>query len=127
MNERVLLVCNELMFQSRLVEGSKALGYEVTVAEETASARGALKDGPLSLMVIDLQARGVSWQEVVGAAREANVPVLAYGQHTKANVLREAKAAGCAVVAPRSSLVEEMGALMTEAKASASRNVGEQE
>jgi hypothetical protein len=41
-----------------------------------------------------------------------SVPVLAFGRHTEPQMLRSAREAGCAEVVPRSTLVDEMPALV---------------
>jgi len=110
----VMTVTN-LLFQSRIAEAARALGFEVAVATSDEAVREAMHAGPASLLVLDLQAENVSWREAVAAAGRAPgspVPVLAYGQHTKPALLRAARAAGCDLVVPRSTLVEKLPSLI---------------
>ncbi|MBI2912952.1 MAG: hypothetical protein HYY03_03435 [Chloroflexi bacterium] len=100
------------MLRSRVAEGARALGHDVAVADSVAAARDALRQQPPALLVLDLQAQDIAWQEVVAAAKEAGVPVLAYGQHTKPSILRAARRAGCDLAVPRSQLVAELPALI---------------
>jgi DNA-binding NarL/FixJ family response regulator len=112
---RLVLVATHLMFQSRIREGARALGFKVTTVDTMEAARDALHSAPTALLVLDLQAEGVSWEEVVAAAKErpgGPVPILAYGQHTKPALLRSARAAGCDLVVPRSRLVEDLPRLI---------------
>ena len=44
------------------------------------------------------------------------VPVLAYGQHTKPDVLRAARDGGCDMAVPRSQLMEEFPALVEQVR-----------
>ena len=116
---RLVLAATDLMRLSRVAEGARALGYEIAIVDSADEAREALRSGPAALLVLDLQADDLSWQDVVAAAKEASdgpVPVLAYGQHTKPDLLREARRAGCDVVVPRSQLVEELPELIERAR-----------
>ena len=121
---RLVLVATNLLFQSRIAEAARALGFEVTVAESGESVREALRARPVALLVLDLQAEGVSWQGALAAAKQApggSVPVLAYGQHTKPALLRAARLAGCDHVVPRSTLVEELPSLIGRLASAANR------
>lgn len=110
-----MLAATNLLFQSRIAEAARTLGFEVAVVTSDEAVREALDAGPASLLVLDLQAEDVSWREAVAAAGRAPsgpVPVLAYGQHTKPALLRAARAAGCDLVVPRSTLVEKLPSLI---------------
>ncbi len=109
----VLAVITDLMFESRVREQTRALGYEFASAETTDAVRDALAATP-SLIVLDLHVTGVDWPQVVSMAKEAGVPVLAFGRHTAVDLLRAAREAGCDRVVPRSTLVEEMPQLIQE-------------
>ena len=107
----IVAVITDLMFQSRLQEQARALGYQVVVAETPEAIREALGDA--ALVVLDLHA-GVDWQRAVALAKERAVPVLAFGRHTEAQLLRSAREAGCDRVVPRSTFVEELPRLVEE-------------
>ena len=116
-SRHILLVATDLMLESRVIEWARALGYGVTVASTIQAVREALRSGPADLLVLDLQANGTRWRDVLAAAREAPngpVPVLAYGQHTKPDLLRSARNGGCDLAVPRSQLVEEFPALIEQ-------------
>ena len=111
---RIVLVATDLMRQSRVAEAARALGYAVAVATTAEEAREALRGDSSAVVILDLQAEGLPWRDVVTAA--GSVPVIAFGQHTKPDVLRAAKAAGCRVAVPRSRLVKELPQLIEKAK-----------
>ncbi len=116
---RLVVVATDLMRLSRVTEGAKALGYEVAVADTAEEARQALRSGPAALLVLDLQADDLRWEDVVAAAKDPTagpIPVLAFGQHTKPELLRDARRAGCDVVVARSQLVEELPELIERAR-----------
>jgi CheY-like chemotaxis protein len=95
------------MFQSRLQQQARALGYEIAVADTPEAVRYGLDRSP-ALFVIDLDVAGLDWRQAVEAAKEGSVAVLAFGRHTEAQLLRSAREAGCSHVVPRSTFVEEL-------------------
>ncbi len=109
----VLLIISDLLFQSRVREQASALGYEVSLAETDAAVRDALTLVP-GLVVLDLHIGDVDWRQAVARAKEQDVPVLAFGRHTEADLLRSAREAGCDRVVPRSTLVEELPQLIVD-------------
>ena len=113
---RIVLVATDLMRQSRAAEAARALGYAVVLATTAEEAREALHSsaGAGAIVILDLQAEGLPWRDVVAAA--GSVPVIAFGQHTKPDVLRAAKAAGCRLAVPRSRLVKQLPQLIEKAK-----------
>src|SRR3990172_5155888 len=111
---RIVLVATDLMRQSRVAEAARALGYAVAVATTAEEAREALRGDAAAVVILDLQAEGVPWRDVLAAA--SPVPVIAVGQHTKPDVLRAAKAAGCRLAVARSRLVNELPRLIEKAK-----------
>lgn len=116
---RILAVVTDLMLESRITEQGRALGYDVNVVSTAQAVRDAMVSAPPDVMVLDLQADGLSWEDVVTAAKEGAggaVPILAYGQHTKPDILRAARDAGCVLAVPRSRLVEEFPALVEQAR-----------
>jgi hypothetical protein len=110
------------MFQSRVREQAAALGYDAHVPDTAATLRDALAGA--GLLVLDLHVTGIDWRDAVAAAQERGVPVLAFGRHTEASLLREARDLGCDRVVPRSELAEELSVILSEAKNLAARDPG---
>ena len=107
------------MLESRIREKARAMDYDVSVVGTAQAIRDAVDTAPPDLLVLDLQAEGLPWQEAVAAANEGAggpVPVLAYGQHTKPDVLRAARDGGCDMAVPRSQLMEEFPALIEQVR-----------
>jgi DNA-binding NarL/FixJ family response regulator len=111
---RIVLVATDLMRQSRVAEAARALGYAVAVATTAEETREALRGDGGEVVILDLQAEGLPWREVLAEA--GSVPVIAFGQHTKPDLLRAARAAGCRLAVPRSRLVEQLPQLIEKAK-----------
>lgn len=108
----ILAVITDILFQSRVREHGSALGYGVVILDNYDELADSLAAKP-DCLVLDLHATGIDWREAVAAAAKSGVPVLAFGRHTEAALLREARAAGCDRVVPRSSLVEELREMLT--------------
>ena len=116
---RILAVVTDLMLESRIREKARAMDYGVSVVGTAQAIRDAVDTAPPDLLVLDLQAEGLPWREAVAAAKEGAggpVPVLAYGQHTKPDVLRAARDGGCDKAVPRSQLMEEFPALIEQVR-----------
>ncbi|MGB2694355.1 MAG: hypothetical protein WBD55_04110 [Dehalococcoidia bacterium] len=113
MADSIVAVIDDLLFQSRVADQARALGYDVAIADTTVAFDAAIGDG-VALVVVDLHVSGIDWRRAVGDAREQGVPVLAFGRHTEAALLREAREAGCDRVVARSTLVEELAQLIRE-------------
>lgn len=109
----ILAVVSDLMFQSRLQDQARPLGYETAFADTPEAIRYGLDRSP-GLFVIDLDVVGVDWRQAVEAAKEGGVRILAFGRHTEAQLLRSARQAGCSRVVPRSTFVEELPRLLEE-------------
>ena len=103
----LVLVCSDLMLQSRVREGAQRLGYETVAVDTEAELRAALA-GDAALVVLDLHVAGIDWRAAATMTQEGGRPVLAFGRHTEASLLREAREAGCDRVVARSTLVEEL-------------------
>ncbi len=113
MARTIVAVISDLMFESRLREHASALGYDVRATDTLEATQEVLTEGP-ALAVLDLHVAGVDWRLAVEAAKERGVPVLAFGRHTEARLLRAAREAGCDRVVARSTLVEELPSLILE-------------
>jgi CheY-like chemotaxis protein len=109
----IVAAIDDLMFQSRLEAQARSLGHDVTIADTTDLAVAAL-DASHAILVLDLHARALDWRTVAFTAKERGTPVLAFGRHTEAALLREAREAGCERVVPRSQFVEELPSLLAE-------------
>lgn len=109
----IAVIVSDLMFQSRLREQVTALDYEIAVADTPDAVDEALAAGP-ALVILDLHIAGIDWRQAVAMAKERDAPVLAFGRHTEAELLRSAREAGCDRVVPRSTLVQELPELVKE-------------
>ena len=91
------------MLASRVRTSLEGAGHEVTQAPTLAEASAG---GP-ELIVADLDA--IQPEELAGAA----VPVVAFYQHTDAEIKRRADSARLAITVPRSRMVRELPELVS--------------
>ncbi len=105
----VIAIVSDLFFASRIQTALVGQGDAVRVVESRQTLEAALRESGADLVVLDLDA-GVAAADVVAVCRLASAPVLAFGRHTEAAMLREARKAGCVEALPRSVFFEDIGA-----------------
>ena len=96
----------DLFFEPRIADGLKRLDFTAHAITQPAAVAGN------ALLVIQLDGPRDRWLALIGAARDAGVPVLAFGRHTDAETLRAARQAGADKVVPNSQLVAELPELV---------------
>jgi CheY-like chemotaxis protein len=108
---RGLLLCDDLIFASRISGTARALGLEVLqVRTADALVELAGREAPQGVL-IDLGFPDLDLPELLRRLGEVcpGMPrVVAYGSHVDAAGLRAARAAGCDLVLPRSKFVEDL-------------------
>jgi DNA-binding NarL/FixJ family response regulator len=106
-----LLLCDDLIFTSRVTGTARDLGLLVKPAR-SAEALVALARGQTPrCVIVDLGNPGLAIADLVRRLAESCVPpprVVAYGSHVDTATLQAAREAGCEPVMPRSRFVEEL-------------------
>ncbi len=97
------------------IEAALAPEWTLAPVDDLDGLTKALTAPACHLLILDLDTGDA--ESVVGLARPAGVPVLAFGPHVDASLLRAARDAGCAVVVPRSSFFAELADLAERAAA----------
>jgi hypothetical protein len=95
----VALVDVDLFFRAKIEAMLNATGHRLAAAGE-----------PADVVVADVN----RCDPAVVVAAAGAVPVLGFGRHTDAALLRSARAAGFAKVVPRSVLAERLGDLIAD-------------
>jgi CheY-like chemotaxis protein len=106
-----LLLCDDLLFASRVTGEARALGLTVRPARSLEQLLELARKEPPSCVLVDLAFPGLVLGELFGRLKEVCVTsprMVAYGSHVDAEGLRAARAAGCHPVLPRSKFVEEL-------------------
>src|ERR1700693_4456143 len=99
-----LLLCDDLLFRSRITGTAEQLGLTVhTVRTADALLAEAQQLRP-TCVLLDLHNPGLVIADVVTSLKEQQPPptIIAYGSHVDVATLRRAREAGCDRVLPRS-------------------------
>ena len=110
--KHALLYIPDIFFAPRIADALKHLGFTT----QDVNLRGDLAAvwADAALLVVQLQPPRATWQQLIESAHAANLPILAFGQHTQAEVLRAARQAGATKVVPNSELVAELPQLVAQ-------------
>ena len=106
-----LLLCDDLIFASRIAGEARALGLTVKPARSLEQLLHFAQQEPPSCVLVDLAFPGLLLPDLFRSLGEMCKPlprVVAYGSHVDADSLRSARLAGCDPVLPRSKFVEEL-------------------
>lgn len=106
-----LLLSDDLLFNSRIVGTARSLGLDVRSAKDAASLQQLASAQSPSCIIIDLANPGLNIVELMAWLREHCQPpprVVAYGSHVDTATLKNARAAGCDPVLPRSKFIEDL-------------------
>jgi CheY-like chemotaxis protein len=106
-----LLLCDDLLFSSRITATARSLGLSVLPAGSVAALYDLLSKQTPSCIIVDLAVAGRDLSELLGQLRTSASPlprVVAYGSHVDTATLKAAREAGCDPVLPRSKFVEEL-------------------
>ena len=111
-----LLLCDDLIFVSRITGTAKALALIVRAVKTPAELLKLAQQTPPRCVIVDLHAPGLAIEELV---RELGVltpkPFLVgYGSHVDTAALKKARDAGCDIVWPRSKFAEELATALPQ-------------
>ena|SRR5215813_6254774 len=113
---QVVALMDDLFFQMKLAETAKHLGVQVRVAANYDALAPLLKAAP-RLLIVDLNARGEPIK-VIERIREAKNPlhIVAFLSHVQTDLAKNAEAAGCDEVLPRSVFTKNLSEILARAK-----------
>ncbi len=114
MTDYGLLLCDDLIFSSRVGGEAKALGLTLRCVKTVQDLLFFARQTPPRCVIIDLNTPGLLVDDVVRElAGIAPKPVIVgYGSHVDTATLKKARDAGCDVVWPRSKFVDELAAIL---------------
>ncbi len=107
---------DDLFFQMKIAETAKQLGVEFKVASNPAGLAGLLEP-PTKLVLVDLNARNnplATIREL--CATHQGLQVVAFLSHVQTDLARQARAAGCTEVMPRSTFTQNLATILAAAK-----------
>ena len=106
-----LMLCDDLIFFSRVASAARAAGASVKQARTTAEVLKLASASAPGGVLIDLHNESLDLPAFLAelkAACPATPRTIAFGSHVDAERLRAARAAGCDRVLPRSKFVAEL-------------------
>jgi len=106
-----LILCDDLIFYSRVAGAARAAGLIVRQAKSMADLIALAKLAAPNGVILDLQNPGLELPALLAELKSMCVTmprVIAYGSHVEAPALRAARQAGCDRVMPRSQFAEEL-------------------
>jgi DNA-binding NarL/FixJ family response regulator len=104
-----LMLCDDLIFFSRVAATARASGLLVKQVKTASDLLKHALTTPPACVILDLQNPGLVLTNLLDELRASQNPmprVIAYGSHVEAETLRAARTAGCDAVMPRSRFVE---------------------
>ena len=114
----VVALVDDLMFLSRIREAAKGHALEVKPARTAADAVAGARAGA-RLVIIDLDSPRLPVAATLAGLRGEpslnGLPIVGFFSHVEAQRGREAAAAGCTTVLPRSAFVQKLDALLADA------------
>jgi CheY-like chemotaxis protein len=106
-----LMLCDDLIFFSRVAATARAAGLAVRQVRTPAALLDLARQDPPGGVILDLHAEGLDVPALLAGLREAcpAMPTtVAFGSHVAAELLKGARDAGCDVVLPRSKFVKDL-------------------
>ena len=106
----ILLICQDLIFTTKIGTTAQELGQQVFVVPSVAAALQEA-DEKYEQVMVDLSSPSSTTADDLRTLRDAfpdGVRLLAYGSHVDVERLREAREAGCDPVLPRSEFTKRL-------------------
>jgi CheY-like chemotaxis protein len=105
------LLCDDLIFTSRIVGTGRDLGLTMQSARSSDVLLRLAEGRRPACVIVDLANPGLRLSELMARLAEKCPPlprVVAYGSHVDTETLKAARQAGCDPVLPRSKFVEDL-------------------
>ncbi|MGZ3675224.1 MAG: hypothetical protein ACXVCO_13035 [Ktedonobacterales bacterium] len=112
---RALLLDSDLFFSVKVTDTLKHAGYQTRTVRQIAAFTQALADDRPVLVLVNTAARGIDWRAGIVAAREAGIPVVAFGSHVDLATQEEARQAGATSVIANSKLASDLPGVVARA------------
>lgn len=106
-----LLLCDDLMFTSRVTGTARDLGFRIRTVRSANELKERATSNGARCVILDLGLPGLDVSDLLICLRQECIPmpfIVGYGSHVDAATLHAARAAGCDVVLPRSKFVTEL-------------------
>ena len=114
-NKTVLVLCDDLIFSSKISGEARAIGLQIKVIKTVDKLIEAASKEKFAGALIDL---GIASSELdkliteIRASQNAQFSCLGYGSHVDVDLLKKARSLGYDPVLPRSKFVVELSAIL---------------
>ena len=107
---QILLLCDDLIFVSRVAGTARAMGLTVRSAKSFGDLLIFCEQSPPACVIIDLNAPGLEIDQAAVELKQLRPrpTLVGYGSHVDTATLKKAREAGLDVVWPRSKFVDEL-------------------
>lgn len=109
-----LLLDPDLFFAVKVAAMLKRIGFETTTVRRAPEWAQRVVEGRYSVALVNTAADGAGWREAIASAREAGLPVIAYGSHVDVETQAEARAAGATRVIANSKLATDLPTIVEQ-------------
>lgn len=113
----VLVLCDDLMFSSKVTATGRAVAVPVAVARSAETAVRRTLELAATCVLVDLHNPGLNLKELLAElqARCPQMPrIIGFGSHVDVETLKAARQAGCDLVLPRSQFQEQLESKLAE-------------
>ena len=110
-----LLLDNDLFFSVKVADTLKHAGYQTRTARSGDDFAAALAASLPAVVLVNTGGRGLDWRAGIRAAREADVPVVAFGSHIDLATQDEARKLGATSVIANSKLAGDLASVIERA------------
>ena len=113
----ILALVDDLFFSAKLAEGAKQAGVTMKTVGTREAVLESLKKGSVAGLIFDLDCGSTDAVELIGSLKAAPdakplPPMVAFVRHTHEETIRQAEAAGCDRILPRSSFFKDLPGLL---------------
>jgi CheY-like chemotaxis protein len=109
----VVLLCDDLLFGSKVTTTGRAHGIPVVVARTPTAATAKAADAVC--VIVDLHMSGLDLPALLAGVRAAGATrVIGFGSHVDVDTLKAARRAGCDAVMPKSQFTAELETKLAE-------------
>lgn len=108
----VILLDTDLFFVVKVRTTLQHAGYDVRTARSLDDFTGRLAADAPALALVNTAIAGVDWRAAIIAAREAQIPVIAFGSHVDLETQQAARDAGATRVIANSKLAADLPAIV---------------
>ncbi len=102
----VLILCDDLIFTSKIAATARAHGMGASVARTQGSLITKLLTDAAACVIVDLHNSTLDWAALFPALGESRPRFVGFGSHVDKAALDAARSGGCDLVMPRSQFVK---------------------